>query len=123
MNFVFSLSSQISCIYSTNTLNILSEQFQNSSSHEYNFILRKHLKNMLNVKGEHETLNESCIYFLQVNSWCRVQMKRKSTITATVGTPVGIPPKYNRKNVERGKVDVPNTLFHDFPHFLPGTGT
>jgi hypothetical protein len=54
MNFVFSLSSQISCIYSTNTLNILSEQFQNSSSHEYNFILRKHSKNMLNVKGEHE---------------------------------------------------------------------
>lgn len=50
-------------------------------------------------------------------------MKRKSTITATVGTPVGTPPKYNRKNVERGKVDVPNTLFHDFPHFLPGTGT
>ena len=78
---------------------------------------------MLRENTSIKTLNESCICFLQVNSWCRVQMKRKSTITATVGIPVGIPPKYNRKNVERGKVDVPNTLFHDFPHVLPGTGT
>ena len=54
---------------------------------------------MLRENTSIKTLNESCIYFLQVNSWCRVQMKRKSTITATVGTPVGIPPKYNRKNV------------------------
>lgn len=78
---------------------------------------------MLKENTSIKTLNESCIYFLQVNTWYRVQMKRKSTITATVGTPVGTPPKYNRKNVERGKVEVPNTLFHDFPHFLLGTGT